>query len=484
MDANLHCSVLCETLLTKAFPFHMIVSDEGHILALGKSLSRTLPSIEKGHDKLLDHFQFQHPTGLESIREISEIKNKFLLLASKENPDLLLRGQLLTTEVSSNLVFLVSPWVTELGVLSSLGLTLHDFPHHSASSDFLMLIQSQRTSIKDSARLSEELSSLNKELESRVSRRTQALEEKAQELAQSNESLEHEMRERARVEMELRHVHKLEAVGQLAAGVAHEINTPMQYIGNSLQFIRSAFDDLSSLSISFETHIEAIDTDPSVRALKVSIEEADLDYVRERAPKAIDRALEGIARVTEIVSAMNEFTHPDRASKSPADINRALETTLTVASNEYKYIARIEKDLQILPNIHCFLGDLNQVFLNLLVNAAHAIDESNVEDGVITVKTWQENEAINISISDNGTGIPESIQHRVFDPFFTTKDVGRGTGQGLAISHKIIVDRHGGKLLLHTESGKGTTMQIILPVLDVDSNHDTNRPTDKLEKAA
>ncbi len=484
MDANLHCGVLCEALLSKAFPFHMIVSDAGNILTLGKSLSRILPLIEKHQDKLLDHFKFKHPKGLESIQEIRNTKNNFILLASKENPDLLLRGQLLTTEESSNLIFLVSPWVTELGVLSSLSLTLHDFPHHSASSDFLMLIQSQRTSLKDSARLSEELSILNKELESRVARRTQSLEEKAQELAQSNESLEHEMSERARVEMELRHVHKLEAVGQLAAGIAHEINTPMQYIGNSLQFLRSAFDDLSTLSISFEKHIESIDTDPSVRALQASIEEADLDYVRERAPQAIDRALEGISRVTEIVSAMNEFTHPDQASKSPADINRALESALIVASNEYKYVARIEKDFQILPNIPCFLGDLNQVFLNLFVNAAHAIDENNVEDGVITVKTWQENEAIHISISDNGTGIPENIQHRIFDPFFTTKEVGRGTGQGLAISHKIIVDRHGGKLLLETETGKGTTMQIILPIVDTDSNHDSNRPTDKLEKAA
>ncbi len=484
MDTNLHCSVLCEALLTKAFPFHMIISDTGHILTLGKSLSRILPLIKQDQDKLLDHFKFKHPANLESIQEIRNTKNNFILLASKENPDLLLRGQLITTEESSNLIFLVSPWVTELGVLGNLGLTLHDFPHHSASSDFLMLIQSQRTSLKDSARLSDELSVLNKELESRVARRTQLLEEKAKELAQSNESLEHEMSERARVEMELRHVHKLEAVGQLAAGIAHEINTPMQYISNSLQFLRSAFDDLSALSMSFETHIEAADSNPSVRALQVSLEEADLDYVRERAPQAIDRALEGIGRVTEIVSAMNEFTHPDQASKSPADINRALESALIVASNEYKYIARIEKDLQILPKIHCFLGDLNQVFLNLFVNAAHAIEENNVEEGVITVKTWEENKAIHISITDNGTGIPKSIQHRIFDPFFTTKDVGRGTGQGLAISHKIIVDRHGGKLLLETEAGKGTTMQIILPIEDADSNHDTNRPTDNLEKAA
>lgn len=174
--------------------------------------------------------------------------------------------------------------------------------------------------------------------------------------------------------------------------------------------------------------------------------------------------MEGIAAVTKIVRAMNEFTHPDDDAKSGADINHALNTATTVAKNEYRYVAKLVKCFQTLPLVECHISDLNQVFLNLIINAAHSISDNEVEQGEITISTWAEADVVKISVADNGAGIPENIRHRIFDPFFTTKEVGHGTGQGLSISHRIIVNKHGGHLEFHTEMGKGTTFLITLPI--------------------
>ena len=371
-------------------------------------------------------------------------------------------------------------------MLDKLGFTLQDFPVHSPLSDFLILVQAQRVSLSDSMRLSDELSHLNRELEDRVIRRTEDLEHKAQELLESKIILEHEMSERERVEVELRHAQKLEAVGQLAAGIAHEINTPMQYIGSSLSFLKDSFADLGAVNALLEDCLsqDKYGLDPKVIELQELLEEAELSYVCERGPKALDRALEGITRVTEIVGAMNEFTHPDKSEMDSADINRALGTVLTVASNEYKYVATIERNFTELPNISCYLGDLNQVFLNLIVNAAHAISDNNVTNGVITVSTKKEDDFLVVSISDNGTGIPEEIQHRIFDPFFTTKEVGKGTGQGLSISHNIIVEKHGGRLSFDSVQGEGTTFRIALPLSAKPSHESEEDSKDERDLAA
>ena len=184
-------------------------------------------------------------------------------------------------------------------------------------------------------------------------------------------------------------------------------------------------------------------------------------------PKALERARNGVERVSNIVKAMKDFSHPDEREMTIADLNSAIESTLVVAANEYKYSATLKKELQELPPVLCHLGDINQVILNLIVNAAHAIVElhgSSVDEGLITIKSWSTEENIMISIADNGSGIPESVQDRIFDPFFTTKEVGKGTGQGLSISHRIIVENHGGQIFFETEDDVGTTFFIILPL--------------------
>jgi PAS domain S-box-containing protein len=271
--------------------------------------------------------------------------------------------------------------------------------------------------------------------------------------------------------VELSHARKLEAVGQLAAGIAHEINTPAQFVGDSIHFLADGYSDMQRLMVEYRSALAALASAPGcetvARQLKQSESAADIGYLEKNAPAAFARALDGIARISTIVGAMKEFAHPDRREKSPADLNRAIQTTLTIAKNEYKYVADIETDFGELPKVMCHVGDLNQVFLNLIVNAAHAIADVVAPSGGrgrIRIRTLQRGEHVRIDIADTGCGIPESIRRRIFEPFFTTKEVGRGSGQGLAIARSIVVEKHGGSLTFESEVHKGTTFSIQLPV--------------------
>jgi len=279
--------------------------------------------------------------------------------------------------------------------------------------------------------------------------------------------------ERGLMEMQLRHAQKLESIGQLAAGIAHEINTPTQYIGDNIRFLKTSFDDLTSLHGNYECLLQAAKENRITPAVIFETDEVfkriDANFVADEIPKAIEQSLEGVDRVARIVRAMKDFSHPGSSEKTPIDLNKAIETTLTVAGNEWKYVAEMVNDFdQELPKVPCLPGELNQAILNLVVNAAHAIAEV-VGDGargkgVITVATRRDGDWAEISIRDTGAGIPEKIRSKIFDPFFTTKPVGKGTGQGLAIAHAVIVDQHGGTLAFETEMGVGTAFFIRLPL--------------------
>ncbi|RME33569.1 MAG: PAS domain S-box protein [Gammaproteobacteria bacterium] len=274
-----------------------------------------------------------------------------------------------------------------------------------------------------------------------------------------------DLTERRQLETQLQQAQKLEAIGQLAAGIAHEINTPIQYVGDNLRALKEYFDDLKRLTEELQACLEAPaeEVGPRREAIRELAAELDLDFVMEDIPAAIEQGLEGIGRVAEIVRAMKDFSHMDSARISTIDLNRALENTLLVARNEYKYVADVETDFAELPAVECHASELNQVFLNLLVNAAHAIADKGPERGRITLRTRPVADGVEIRISDTGTGIPASILDRIFDPFFTTKEVGRGTGQGLAIAYQVI-RKHGGRIEVETEEGKGTTFVIRLPL--------------------
>jgi len=278
-------------------------------------------------------------------------------------------------------------------------------------------------------------------------------------LHDAHHRLESEMAERRRIEDELQIAHKVESVGQLAAGIAHEINTPIQYVADSVSFIGEAFAEMRCI---VQTYRQALYDGTHRMALEHN---ADLAYLEQNVPAAVDRALMGLDRVATLVRAMKEFGRPSLAEKSFADLNRAVTTTLTVAHSEYTDVADIELDLGEVPEVACHIAELNQVFLQLVVNAAHAIADVHASParGVIRIRTWCDTEAVFISVADNGGGIPAPIRSRIFDPFFTTKPVGRGTGQGLTVARSIIVDRHAGSLTFDTTTGLGTTFLVRLP---------------------
>ncbi len=265
---------------------------------------------------------------------------------------------------------------------------------------------------------------------------------------------------------------KLGAIGQLAAGVAHEINTPLQFIGDNLHFAKAGIADLLTLLDMFRTSVQAAVQAPPTEARLTELAQAELDldfeYTREALPTAIERSLTGIERVTSIVRAMKAFAHPGGDRLTPTDLKGLIESTVMVATNEWKYVADVDLQLaQDLPPVPCIGGELNQVVLNLIVNASHAIADvvgESGDKGKISISAGCDATHAVIRVSDSGTGIPEHARAKVFEPFFTTKEVGKGTGQGLAMAYNCVVKRHNGTIDFETELGLGTTFVIRLPL--------------------
>jgi PAS domain S-box-containing protein len=272
-------------------------------------------------------------------------------------------------------------------------------------------------------------------------------------------------------ESQLRLAQKLESIGQLAAGIAHEINTSIQYIGDNAKFLDEAFRDLLRF---VEPHAEMAGALRNsghadfVTALEQAVQNVDVNYLRDEIPKATEQLLEGVAHVARIVRAMKEFSHPSSVEKVPVDINRAIESTILISKNEWKYVADLTTDFDPeLPPVPCVGGEFNQVILNLIVNAAHAIGDvvrDSNRKGSIRITTRREGGWVEVRVSDTGAGIPEDIRPMIFTPFFTTKEVGKGTGQGLAIAHSVIVRKHRGTIRFESEVGAGTTFVIRLPL--------------------
>ena len=262
--------------------------------------------------------------------------------------------------------------------------------------------------------------------------------------------------ERKRMEEELTQSQRLEAIGQLAAGIAHEINTPIQFIGDNLRFLKESLATLSSVATS----------EPASRS---AADEGELGYLLEEAPKAVEQSIEGVGQVANIVRAMKEFSHPSTRQKQPVDLNRILKNTVVISRNEWKYVADVETDLDPqLPLVPCLPGEIGQVILNLIVNAAQAIakvvEERQRPRGLITVRSRAENGFARFDIEDNGAGIPVDIRRRIFDPFFTTKAIGKGTGQGLTIAHSVVAKSHEGSITFESEEGRGTVFTVRIPL--------------------
>jgi signal transduction histidine kinase len=261
----------------------------------------------------------------------------------------------------------------------------------------------------------------------------------------------------------------MEAIGTLAAGIAHEINTPTQYVSDNTHFVGESVNDVITFIKEMKTILQSDDqsVDELKEQLKAALDDLDFEFIQDEVPAAIKQTKEGISRISKIVSAMKDFSHPGATDISHADINRAIEATLLVSTNRWKFVADVETTFGDIPAVPCYIDEINQVILNLIVNAADAIAEKHAgtdEKGSIEITTRQAGNNVLISISDSGAGMPPEVKSRIFDPFFTTKEVGKGTGQGLSIGYDIIVNKHNGTLTCDSEAGAGTTFTLSLPL--------------------
>lgn len=301
-----------------------------------------------------------------------------------------------------------------------------------------------------------------------LANKNQALERARQELQTAYERVKSESEARERLEDELRLAQKLEAIGQLAAGVAHEINTPMQYIGNNIDFLRKGFGAIVAYVAQVQTIVEAaepVSLDASKAKLRKARRAAKLEFLMNQIPSALEESSGGVEHVSRIVRAMKSFTRMDESEKTVSDVNQAIRDALAVAQSEYKSVATIVTDLAEIPPVLCFISKLNQVFLNLIVNAAHAIaDRRSPQLGTITVRSRLAENQVEVEFEDTGCGIPPEIREKIFDQFFTTKAVGRGTGQGLALVRNVVVGAHGGSIDLRSQIGVGSTFILRLPL--------------------
>jgi len=295
----------------------------------------------------------------------------------------------------------------------------------------------------------------------------------------SRKSLEEKQREMIG---QLQRSQKLESVGQLAAGIAHEINTPVQYIGSNLGFLHDNYSDVSRLVEAQHCYIEEgqqRESEGYAKLLELR-DELDWEYLSEEIPLAINQSQDGVTQISTIVLAMKDFSHPGSDEKVLTEVNHLIRTIVTVARNEWKEVAEVQLDLtEQSSSVLCLPNEVSQVFFNILVNAAHAIADRHGEGGSfelghINIRTCRMGKFIEVSIKDSGAGIPANIVGKIFDPFFTTKEVGKGTGQGLAIAYDIITKKHNGSLEVESEEGKGTTFTILLPLDDKDHTNITS----------
>jgi signal transduction histidine kinase len=317
----------------------------------------------------------------------------------------------------------------------------------------------------------QELSQANATMAKEIAERRQAeyrLQESAEALARGHADLQEAYDRLKNAHTQLLQKDKMASIGQLAAGIAHEINTPTQFLSDNTVFLRDSLKDL--LGFLADLRQECAPSGPGPVSLTERMEALDLDYLIEEIPRAIQQSQEGVTRVARIVSAMKDFSHPSSDGKNLVDLNQAITTTITVSRNEWKYVATLETDFDPeLPKVPCSLGEFNQVILNLLVNSAHAIRDAQAGQpsgslGQIRVSTRWKGVSVEIQVADTGAGIPKEIQPRIFEPFFTTKEVGKGTGLGLSIAYDIIVNKHGGSIRVDSEAGKGTTFVLTLPL--------------------
>ncbi|MCC5631422.1 histidine kinase [Nostoc sphaeroides CHAB 2801] len=465
---------LSPELLTKAFPFHFAFNRNREIVQAGDVLRRICPEPLVG--KLIEqHFQINRPKILVDFDVITKQSRALFILEFIHN-GMQLKGQMMYQPEQEVIFFLGSPWITDTTNLAPLGIKLKDFAIHDPIVDFLFLLQAQNTALADAKKLTSELKQQREQLQSALQMKENLAEAEAQ-----SKKLEKSLRDLQQTQAQLVQAEKMSSLGQLVAGIAHEINNPVNFIYGNLKYAK----DYTQCLLNLVHLYQQLYTNPGSE-IQEYIKEIDLDFLLNDLPKILSSMEVGAERISGIVLSLRNFSRLDEAEKKSVNIHQGLDSTLLILQSRFKnsvdYPAiKVVKNYGNLPLVDCYPGQLNQVFMNIISNAIDALDDHNSKGAIaeihahsntITITTEVIETKCVIRIADNGSGMTQAVKERLFDPFFTTKPVGKGTGLGLSISYQIVVEKHGGTLRCVSEPGQGTEFWIEIPLsMNKQANH-------------